>query len=124
MLRTTEILSRSKIIETKPVGKIDQPNFLNAVIKISTELKAKELLYELLAIEQKMGRERIEKWGPRSIDLDILFYGNKVIRENDLKVPHPELLNRRFNLRLMKEIAPDFIHPELNKSMEALYGTD
>lgn len=124
MLRNTEILSRSQMLVTTPVGNADQPDFLNAVVKISTEFNAQELLKELLAIERDMGRVRKEKWGPRIIDLDILFFGTQVIKEDNLKVPHPELVHRRFNLGLMKEIAPDFIHPEVNKTMECLYGTD
>jgi len=76
----------------------------------------------LLNIEKKLGRTRKEKWGPRTIDLDILFFGDEITDIADLKIPHPEIINRPFILQLMNELAPEFMHPKLNQTMEQLYG--
>ncbi len=76
----------------------------------------------LLNIEKKLGRERKEKWGPRIIDLDILFFDDEITDTADLKIPHPEIMNRPFILQLMNEMAPEFMHPKLNQTMEHLYG--
>ena len=111
----------SSIIETKPVGNIHQPDFLNCIIQCDSELSPLELMQTLLNIEKKLGRERKEKWGPRTIDCDILFFNNEVKDTDELKLPHPEIMNRTFILQLMKELAPEFIHPKLNKTMEQLY---
>ena len=106
---------------TKPVGNIHQPNFLNCIVECDTEMNSHELMHTLLNIEKKMGRERKEKWGPRIIDLDILFFDNEVIDTDVLKIPHPEIMNRSFILQLMNELAPEFMHPKLNQTMEQLY---
>lgn len=100
----------SSVYETDPVGP-PQPDFLNAVCEIETELSPRELLARLKAIESEMGREPGERWGPRNIDLDLLLYGDEVIDEPDLNVPHPEMINRRFVIAPLLEIAPDLILP-------------
>jgi len=115
------IIRMSSIIETTPVGNIHQPDFLNCIVQCESELDPSELMQALLRIERKLGRERIEKWGPRTIDCDILFFSNEIIDTDTLKIPHPEIMNRPFILKLMNELAPKFIHPKLNKSMEQLY---
>ena len=111
----------SSIIETRPVGNIHQPDFLNCIIQCETELSPSELMKTLLRIERNLGRVRKEKWGPRTIDCDILFFDNEISDTDELKLPHPEIMNRSFILQLMNELAPEFIHPKLNKSMEQLY---
>ncbi len=116
-----EIKKTSTIIETKPVGLLEQPDFLNCVIEIATKLTATELLDILQEIENKMGRKRKIKWGPRIIDLDILFYGNKIIKTKRLTIPHKEIVNRKFVLRSLYEISPSFIHPEFKKDITFLY---
>jgi 2-amino-4-hydroxy-6-hydroxymethyldihydropteridine diphosphokinase len=111
----------SSIIETTPVGNIHQPDFLNCIIRCESELGPSELMHTLLRIERNLGRERREKWGPRTIDCDILFFNDEIIDTDTLKIPHPEIMNRPFILQLMNELAPEFIYPKLNKSMEQLY---
>jgi 2-amino-4-hydroxy-6-hydroxymethyldihydropteridine diphosphokinase len=119
-LPESSILRQSSIIETKPVGNTNQPDFLNSVIKIKTGLSPAQLLNHLLQIESEMGRVRKERWGPRIIDLDILFFNDEIIQTPDLTIPHPEILNREFILNLMNEIAPDFVHPVEKKTIEGL----
>jgi len=114
----SKIVKISSIIETKPYGKTDQPDFLNCVVEIDTELPPDKLMETLLEIEKKLGRVRTEKWGPRIIDLDILFYGNLVIRNELLTVPHYDFQNRDFFINPMKEIAPNFVHPILLKKID------
>lgn len=114
------ISSRSSLYETEPFGKSDQDWFVNSVVKVTTHLSPKLLFKACLAIEKNMGRVRVEKWGPRIIDLDILFYDDFVFKESDLEVPHPGIAERSFVLEPMNEIAPDFIHPKLKKNIKAL----
>ncbi|BCS82229.1 2-amino-4-hydroxy-6-hydroxymethyldihydropteridine diphosphokinase [Anaerocellum diazotrophicum] len=111
----------SSIIETQPYGFVDQPKFLNCVLKGTTLLLPFELLEFVLEIENKMGRIRLFKWGPRNIDIDILFYDDCVIDTEKLKIPHPELHKRLFVLEPLCEIEKDFIHPVLKKSVYELY---
>lgn len=119
-LPQSSILYQSSIIETEPVGNVNQPDFLNCVVEINTKLHPLQLLNYLLQIENEMGRVREEKWGPRIIDLDILFFNNEIIQTPDLTIPHPEILNRKFILDLMEEIAPDFVHPIENQTIKEL----
>ncbi|MBN2017304.1 MAG: 2-amino-4-hydroxy-6-hydroxymethyldihydropteridine diphosphokinase [Candidatus Cloacimonetes bacterium] len=114
----------STIIETAPIGKSDQPDFLNCIVQCDTDMNPEELMNTLLSIEQKLGRVRREKWGPRTIDLDILFFDKKVIDTHELRIPHPEFMNRQFLKHLMNELKPQFIHPELKKSMKELNDND
>ena len=103
------VIALSRRIETSPVGLLDQPDFLNQVVLLETGLEAHELLDRLLAIEQALGRQRLERWGPRTIDLDILFFGSSKIDSARLKVPHPELVRRRFFLEMVEEISPGYL---------------
>lgn len=114
------ILTKSQIYETEPVGYKDQQDFLNMVVKISTNLSPIDLIIRLEEIEHKMGRIKEIIDGPRNIDLDILFFGNEIINSQSLKIPHPRLQNRKFVLQPLSEIAGELIHPVLNKSIQAL----
>ena len=115
-----KITSKSSFYQTAPVGNTEQDWFINAVIKVSTQLNSDILLSALLKIESKMGRIRKEKWGPRIIDLDLLFYDNLVIKQKDLTLPHPEIQKRNFVLQPLNEIGENFIHPSLRKSISTL----
>jgi 2-amino-4-hydroxy-6-hydroxymethyldihydropteridine diphosphokinase len=106
----------SSVYETQSWGKTDEPDYLNMVIELQTDLSADAVLDKILAIELIMGRKRDEKWGSRIIDIDILYFNSDVINKPGLVVPHPELHNRRFTLEPLAEVAPNFIHPLLNKS--------
>ena len=106
----------SSLYRTQPVGPIAQPPFVNAVFSLEYGMSPHDLLALLLSVEEKMGRIRRERWGPRVIDLDLLFYGAMVISEQGLEVPHPRLHERRFVLIPLVEIAPDVVHPVLKKS--------
>lgn len=114
------IVTESSVYRTKAWGKTDQPDFYNQVLGITTDLEPEELLQKVLSIESEIGRERKEKWGPRIIDIDILFYENKIIELENLSVPHPGIPDRRFVLEPLAEIAPDFIHPLLKKNIRTL----
>lgn len=110
----------STYIETEPYGYTEQDNFVNAVCIAETELSPRELLKTLLAIELEMGRVRLIRWGPRIIDLDILFYEDLIIDEEDLKVPHIEIQKRSFVLDPMDEISPEKVHPVFKKTVHEL----
>jgi 2-amino-4-hydroxy-6-hydroxymethyldihydropteridine diphosphokinase len=112
-LDTNEICvtRRSSLYETAPQEMLDQPWFLNAVVQIETSLFPMQLLARVRGIEREMGRRRAVPKGPRNIDIDILFYGRTVIATAELEVPHPRLVQRRFVLEPLAEIAPDFRHP-------------
>ena len=110
------ITAKSALYETKPWGKSDQPDFLNQVLMLETEQSPGHILKSALIIEQDMGRIRKEKWGARLIDIDLLYVGNQIVHSEDLTLPHPGIAHRRFVLEPLAELAPDFIHPVLNKS--------
>lgn len=114
------IRRESSIYETAAWGIEDQPTFLNQVVEIETAKTPDKLLDLTQEIEKKIGRVRKEKWGERLIDIDILYYGDSIIDQEDLQVPHPEIQNRRFTLVPMVDIAQDFVHPQLLVSQEAL----
>jgi 2-amino-4-hydroxy-6-hydroxymethyldihydropteridine diphosphokinase len=114
------ILNVSPVYRTKAWGRTDQPDFLNAVVELQTHLDAETLMQRVLDAEHAMGRERLEKWGPRSIDIDILFYGDAVIDLPALKVPHPQLHLRNFVLVPLNDIAPELLHPALNMTISRL----
>jgi 2-amino-4-hydroxy-6-hydroxymethyldihydropteridine diphosphokinase len=124
MLRATpgvRVMKVSSFLENPAVGgPADSPPFLNAVAEIETSLPPRELLTKLLAIEHQLGRQRREKWGPRIIDLDVLLYGDAIIEEPDLRIPHPLMHERRFVLHPLQEIAPDTVHPILKKRIADL----
>ncbi len=115
-----KFLAASSFYRTQPMGPVEQPPFINAVFSLEPEIGPRDLLSLLLDIEQKMGRVRKERWGPRVIDLDLLFYGDMVIGGGGLEVPHPRLHERRFVLAPMAEIAPGFVHPVLKKTVSEL----
>ncbi|MBS1765687.1 MAG: 2-amino-4-hydroxy-6-hydroxymethyldihydropteridine diphosphokinase [Bacteroidetes bacterium] len=110
----------SSIYETAAWGNTLQAPFLNQAIIVDTEYSADELLKKILQIESTMGRVRTERWEPRIIDIDILFYGNEIVRTDQLTIPHPEIENRRFVLEPLNEMIPEFIHPILNKTIKQL----
>ena len=110
----------SSVYKTKPVGYLDQPDFLNFVMEIQTDLRPEELLREMKAIEKLMGREETFRYGPRIIDLDIVMFGSEIINTPELTVPHPRMHERRFVLVPMVEIAPELKHPVLYKTMKEL----
>lgn len=112
------LASLSSLYETEPWGKTDQDVFLNQVVKIETDLSASKLLGMLNEIEIKMGRQRVEKWGPRIIDLDILLYGKEVINSEDLVIPHSRMRERLFVLVPLKEICADLIFPDDGTEIE------
>ena len=114
------IVSASALYETAAWGNEEQPAFLNQALALDTELNAKQLMRRILKTEKNMGRIREEKYGPRIIDIDILFYNSAIIREPGLMIPHPELENRRFALVPMHEIAPLVTHPLLKKTIAEL----
>ena len=115
-----KLLAKSSFFKTKPVGYRCQDWFINGVIKIETELSPLQLLRALKRIESQLGREETFRWGPRSIDLDILFFDGKEIRTEELQIPHPLLQERQFVLTPLAEIDRDFIHPVLRKSIGEL----
>jgi len=110
----------SSVYETQSWGKTDEPNYLNMVVEVKTDLPAQTILERILSIEQVMGRKREEKWGSRTIDIDILYYNSEIINKPGLHVPHPQLHNRRFTLEPLVELAPSFVHPVLNKTNSEL----
>ena len=117
----TRIVKQSSLYESEPLGDA-KTWFVNAVVELETECGADELLKRLKQIETAMGRKRVrgKRWGSRVIDLDILFFDNEIINKRTLKVPHPELHNRRFVLAPLSELAPQLIHPKLSASVSEL----
>ena len=115
-----KLTKSSNIYETAAWGKESQPAFLNQVLVLETNLKPAELLEKILQIEQEMGRQRLEKWGSRIIDIDILYFNEKIINQKNLQIPHPYLQDRRFTMVPLAEIAPDFTHPVLKKTNKQL----
>jgi 2-amino-4-hydroxy-6-hydroxymethyldihydropteridine diphosphokinase len=115
-----QIVKTSSLYETKPMYVEDQGWFLNCTAKIETNLAPEELLKFLKSIEQKLGRKTMKRNGPRTIDLDILFYGDQILKENDLQVPHPKIGERPFVLVPLAEIAPNLIHPVNKKTIIAM----
>lgn len=119
--RGIKIRKVSDFIETKPYGVTDQPDFLNAVVRVETGLSPEQLVKTLLDIETTMGRVRKRHWGERNIDLDLLLYNDKVFSNEVVTVPHPDMLNRDFVLAPLAEIAAKVVHPVAHKTIEALW---
>ena len=123
-LPETVLVQYSSFYRSTPLGPSDQPDFINAVALLNSDLVAKDLLFQLQLIENRQGRVRHgQRWGPRTLDLDILLYGNEVIDEPGLTVPHPEIRYRNFVLMPLLELAPDIEIPGLGKADESLAAT-
>ena len=119
-----EVLAVSQLRETDPVGIVDQPRFLNGAVRIDTSLPPRALLELLLRTEQTLGRVREERWGPRTVDLDLLVYGDVTVEEPGLHVPHPRLHERRFALEPLVELDPELVVPGLGSVSRALAALD
>lgn len=119
-IEKTKLIRTSSVYETEPWGIKGQGDYLNSAAEIRTDLSAEELLRALKGIESRIGRTVTAKWSEREIDIDLLFYGNEVINNETIHVPHAEIENRKFVLIPMNELAPDLIHPVLNKSISDL----
>jgi 2-amino-4-hydroxy-6-hydroxymethyldihydropteridine diphosphokinase len=122
-----QVLAKSRVYETEPFGVPSaQGVYLNAAAKLETSLPALDLLTVMLEVERSQGRERIERWGARTVDLDILIYGSSIISEPHLEVPHPRILERAFVLTPLRDIAPDLVIPgttlTITKALERLNG--
>jgi len=115
-----KLLAKSSFFKTQPIGYTSQDWFVNGVIKIETDLEPIELLRVLKEIEPKLGRVKTFRWGPRSIDLDILFFDEREIETGELQIPHPLLHGRQFVLIPLAEIDPGLIHPVLKKTVQEL----
>jgi len=120
-----EVVAVSSFRETDPVGVVDQPRFVNAAAALETSLPPRELLERLLDVERSLGRDRAveERWGPRTVDLDLLLYGGESIDEPGLEVPHPRLAERAFVLEPLLELDPDLRLPD-GRPLRDLYGPE
>ena len=115
-----KILNRSSFYETEPWGVKEQPKFINMAVEIETDLNPEELLGTLKQIEEAIGRQQTKRWGPRVIDIDILFYNDIIMNLPELDIPHPGIKDRAFVLEPLCEIAPGKIHPVLKKNIKTL----
>lgn len=116
-LKVGKVDLQSSLYQTKAWGVENQPDFINQVVVINTNLSAQTCLINFQDIERQLGRVRNEKWHERTIDIDILFYNNDIIEEENLKIPHPFIQDRNFVMYPLDEIVPNFIHPKLEKTM-------
>ena len=119
-LKNVQLLRRSSLYRTQPVGPVSQDWFVNGVVEVRTTFAAAQLFKAAQWVEQALGRVRTGKWGPRTIDVDVLLHGQEVLDTEDLVVPHPEMHKRRFVLVPMNEVAPYVIHPRYGISMRGL----
>ena len=121
-LPETRLGSVSSLYDTAPVGELDQPNFLNAAVQLETALTARQLLWNMLLVERRLGRVRhvARRYGPRTIDLDLILFGDLIIDTPDLRLPHPEFHRRAFVLAPLAEIEPRLVHPVLGLDMTEL----
>ncbi len=115
-----EVVAFSSFYETEPVVVTEQPWFLNCAVKLDTEKMPRQLLAGILALEWQMGRRRNQPKGPRTIDIDIVLFGNSVLTTAELVIPHPAMQERRFVLEPLSEIAPDLRHPTLHRTIREL----
>ena len=114
------VVSKSKVYESTPWRVEGQENYLNQIVKIETEFTPKQTLQFALDIEEELGRVRVEKWGERLIDIDIIFFNNEIIETSDLCIPHKHMHERNFVLEPLNEIAPEYIHPKYKKTIAEL----
>jgi 2-amino-4-hydroxy-6-hydroxymethyldihydropteridine diphosphokinase len=119
-IENTKITRSSSIYETEPWGISEQEDYLNSAVEIETSLEPEVLLKKLKSIEKIIGRTESKRWSEREIDIDILFFGNEIIENEFMKVPHPQIESRKFVLIPMNEIAPDLIHPVFKKTVSEL----
>ncbi len=119
-LKGFRLLATSSLYRTEPIGYTNQPWFINGVVLGETVLSPQDLLKALLGVERTFGRVRTVRWGPRPLDLDIIFYGNLVMDSKDLVIPHPRAHERRFVLEPASEVFPDYVHPVLGVSVREL----
>lgn len=115
-----KIMAVSSFYETEPVELTAQPWFLNCAVELDTEKMAKQLLTSIFDIEEEMGRRRVQKKGPRTVDIDILLFGNSIIKAKGLTIPHPAMHDRRFVLEPLAEIAPEIRHPIFKRTIREL----
>lgn len=120
---STKIESFSSIYLTKPFGYLEQDDFLNLVIKVTTEKDIKSFFRELQTVEEKIGRTKTIKWGPRQIDLDILFFNDQIFSDDYITIPHKGITERDFVLVPLAEIEPDLVHPALNEKIVDICNT-
>ena len=118
----TTLERASSLYDTEPVGDTDQPNFLNAVAQLETELPARQLLWNLLLIERRLGRVRTRRWGPRSIDLDLLLYDDLVLKMDEIELPDPDISERPFLAIPLHELSPDLTLPGQSLPIAAVAG--
>ena len=121
LAKKNQLVAVSSVWETSPLGTTDQPNYLNAAAIVDTQLTAEQLKHDIKKIEHGLGRIRqLDKFAPRPIDIDIILFNQQIFMLGQRQIPDPELLERSFVAIPLAEIAPDFVHPELNQSIEAL----
>ena len=123
-IKGIKVTKQSSIYETAPIGYTDQPNFLNLCLEIETELSPQQLLKHCLDIEQQLHRVREIRWGPRTLDIDILLYSDNIIETDNLSIPHPRMQERAFVLIPLKDIASDKKDPRLNQKIHDLVFPD
>ena len=121
--RIGKLVAISSVYQTAAWGNTEQSAFLNQVLGVETKLTPEQILTAIKAVEKSQGRTPTEKWGPRTLDIDILFYGDQIIKTPELTIPHPEIANRRFALEPLMEVEPDLVHPVLNKTVRKLLAT-
>ena len=121
--RVGEMIEKSKVYESTPWRSEGQKNYLNQILKVKTELQADDVLSTILDVEKNLGRLRLEKWGERLIDIDIIFFNDSIIETAELCVPHKHMHERMFVLTPLHNIAPEMVHPKYNKTVDELLKT-